>query len=546
MDNEKEIRKVERIIDEHHKSSSFIKRYKGNLHQALFDVLRVFERLEIASIVGSVEQEALGLTNADQCAFEQVHNLQDALNTAIQWIYKECSHSDQKLSMRMTNEDTLCVADFILNYADPYSVIADGFISYSRKANIGRVIGNKVVFDTDVAQLNSFINDVGERLSKDHSSLESEINGIMLSSEVQSSIASFFGTIRIDNSRMCYEIPGMVYDAVYKIGECHWKETSFLPQEWEFEGFSLEDFRQCWLVLFTLSFIHFLAKTKAELPGIVQEEGVIVQSFREFIDFLKSQTGITEERINAIVNIISYDPALRNTDIMYQPLIRIDDKVIITPTLIITSRPERNLISIIQKKSDSKYSVEVNDLEENMGKELLSALPDKTINCIGRKLGKGYPDVDFAIFDETTNAVLLCEMKWLIEADSTKEVFARQNDIDHGCNQVETIMSIAMTDPISFVKKLFGIDIQEIPDLFWCVISKHDIRSINPHVPVISLDTIKELLQKFSLSTVFHKIRNKEFYKPLPKNSSIGHKIVKYAGYEIWVPALVIENEYEI
>lgn len=71
------------------------------------------------------------------------------------------------------------------------------------------------------------------------------------------------------------------------------------------------------------SFIHFLAKTKAELPGIVQEEGVIVQSFREFIDFLKSQTGITEERINAIVNIISYDPALRNTDIMYQPLISV-------------------------------------------------------------------------------------------------------------------------------------------------------------------------------------------------------------------------------
>lgn len=221
MDNEKEIRKIEKIIDEYYKSSSFIQRYKGNLHQALFDVLRVFERLEIASIVGSIEQEALGLTNADQCAFEQVHNLQDALNTAIQWIYKECSHNDQKLSLRMTNEDTLCVADFILNYADPYSVIADGFISYSRKANIGRVIGNKVILDTAVAQLKSFINDVGERLSKDHSSLESEINRIMLSSEVQSSIASFFGTIRIDNSRICYEIPGMVYDAVYKIGECH-------------------------------------------------------------------------------------------------------------------------------------------------------------------------------------------------------------------------------------------------------------------------------------------------------------------------------------
>ena len=69
----------------------------------------------------------------------------------------------------------------------------------------------------------------------------------------------------------------------------------------------MEDFKQCWLVLFTLSFIHFLANTKVELPGIVQEECVIVQTFREFVDYLKSQTGITEERINAVVNTISYD-----------------------------------------------------------------------------------------------------------------------------------------------------------------------------------------------------------------------------------------------
>lgn len=61
MDNEKEIRKIEKIIDEHYKSSSFIQRYKENLHQALFDVLRVFERLEMASIIGSVGQKILGL-----------------------------------------------------------------------------------------------------------------------------------------------------------------------------------------------------------------------------------------------------------------------------------------------------------------------------------------------------------------------------------------------------------------------------------------------------------------------------------------------------
>ena len=43
MDNEKEIRIVERIVDEHHKSSSFIQRYKGILHQVQSSIASFFE-----------------------------------------------------------------------------------------------------------------------------------------------------------------------------------------------------------------------------------------------------------------------------------------------------------------------------------------------------------------------------------------------------------------------------------------------------------------------------------------------------------------------
>lgn len=52
------------------------------------------------------------------------------------------------------------------------------------------------------------------------------------------------------------------------------------------------------------------------------------------------------------------------------------------------------------------------------------------------------------------------------------------------------------------------------------------------------------MLNSIPLPEVFFRIRNKEYYKPLPKHSKMGHRIIHYAGYEIWVPALEIENEY--
>ena len=51
------------------------------------------------------------------------------------------------------------------------------------------------------------------------------------------------------------------------------------------------------------------------------------------------------------------------------------------------------------------------------------------------------PDVDFAIFDRLTNSAMICETKWFAAADSTKEVLAKEDEITHGCQQVEDIMT---------------------------------------------------------------------------------------------------------
>ena len=71
-----------------------------------------------------------------------------------------------------------------------------------------------------------------------------------------------------------------------------------------------------------------------------------------------------------------------------------------------------------------------------------------------------------------------------------------------------------------------------------CVVAKHNIRTQNKNVPVIDLKRIKELLSAYPLNTVFHILRNHEYEIPMPKNVSITHQEIEYAGYKFKIPAL--------
>ena len=61
---------------------------------------------------------------------------------------------------------------------------------------------------------------------------------------------------------------------------------------------------------------------------------------------------------------------------------------------------------------------------------------------------------------------------------------------------------------------------------------------------MISQETISQLFEQYPLNTVFHKIRNKEYMKLIPRNAKLGVRTITYAGFTISIPALLIEQEY--
>ena len=123
-------------------------------------------------------------------------------------------------------------------------------------------------------------------------------------------------------------------------------------------------------------------------------------------------------------------------------------------------------------------------------------------------------------------------------ADSSKEVYAREDDITHGCEQSSQIMAYAMKDKKTFMKNVFQVDDCDDVDLFCCVVARHNIRTQNKYVPVIDLKKLKELFGSKSPASVFHIIRNHEYEESLPEDTSITYKTITYGGFTFNIPAI--------
>lgn len=523
-----EIREIEKIIDEAHKTHEVLKLPKI---QAMYDVLASFEDMCSLTLMGSV-LNPLGLKG--------IVDQMDALNIALTWINQSCPEgTDGNFEVNISENRYAQCCDFLNQYAYPYSVICSGYISYSRKRFDATVDSNCVTFNFSVGQNNSAWNDIlREGAANDLQNLSTLVNPL----ELLKASAELKNQIGIENEMIRYSLTQDLLDTFRKISQTQWDYTKTLPDTWEFDLFTMDEYKKLWVALTALCYIHFCSCFSVENALTRLKNNIIVQPKKCIVDYVCFETALSENKVEAMLNYITYNSNKKNIDIMYQPIVETsDDRLLIAPVLFMGSRPERNLLAVVSANHDAKYSKEVNDLEGLMLSELEGFVNSNDI-VKHKHLRDDLPDIDFAVYDRTSNSALICEMKWFAAADSTKEVYAKEDEITHGCKQVANIMGYALSDRKHFFKQVFGIDDGETIDLFCCVIAKHNIRTQDKYVSVIDLKRIEELLSSYSLNAVFNIIRNHEYEHPMPENVSITHQEIEYAGYKFKIPALYCES----
>ena len=112
-----EIREIEKIIDEAHKTHEVFKLPKN---QAMHDVLASFEDMCSLTLMGSV-LNPLGLKG--------IVDQMDALNMAFSWIDQLCpKDTEGDIEMEISENGYAQCCNLLNQYAYPYSVICSGYM----------------------------------------------------------------------------------------------------------------------------------------------------------------------------------------------------------------------------------------------------------------------------------------------------------------------------------------------------------------------------------------------------------------------------------
>ncbi len=529
------IREIEKVIDHVHDNHPA---FCQNKNQLMYELLATFE--DICS-------QKLMACMLNPMAVYGIVDQMDALNMALFWATRITNQNDlESIDMNISQERYEQCSSLLQEYAFPYSMICSSYISFSRGRWTADIDNNVVTFNLAQNQNDSVWRDILREVDNGSAHFADTMNPLKL----LQAVSVLKQNISIENDRLCYSLSGQVMEPFKAFATKQWEGTKTLPETWKFDEFSLTDYKMFWISIATLCYIHFFGCMEITNPIVKLRNSTIVQNKKFILDYVVSCGGIERDKAEAIIEYITYNPKKKNTDIMYQPIVEVgNEQVVIAPMLFMGSRPERNLLVLVGLNNDDyEHSKEVNDLENLMICDLETAVKEDENTMIAKhkNVGATLPDIDFAVLDKRTSSAMICELKWFAAADSAKEVYAKEDEITHGCKQVETLMTYALRNKSLFFKQVFDIDGGEDIDLFCCVIAKNNIRTQHKYVPVIDLKRILELLESKSLNSVFHTIRNHEYEIKLPEDAEITYSEITYGGYVFRTPAICFGSPIDI
>ena len=242
----------------------------------------------------------------------------DALNTALLWTNQLCSANPEPIKTDLTELRYAQCCDLLNNYAYPYSVICSGYISYSRHRFSAEIDGNVIIFNP--------CKDQNESMWSDIIRANSEVNLAGLESGFESykfldALNEFRRRVTIDNGYICYSLSERIISAFKEIALQQWNITKTLPENWTFDTFSLNEYKDFWVTLAALCYIHFCSCLTISNPAIRLRNCTIIQSEDELINYIEANSRLTAKKVQTIIRYITYDATKRNADIMYQPKI---------------------------------------------------------------------------------------------------------------------------------------------------------------------------------------------------------------------------------
>lgn len=327
------LRKFEERIDNHHKRSPLFSLEKN---RALFYALTVFE--DSCRLAGS---EVLKKTGDSLEYSFLIREQLDSLNTLVQWIYNECTIESENFNETQVQPKLYLWAAKLLNFhAKPYSPICSAYISYSRGLFSAKVnkLTRRITFYDNPDNRNIFVSDMMETIVTDILSGSNTVDEVELQA-LSIANTKLISSISFKDNKIDYRIDTGIWNPFYNMMSRQWNRCSDLPEEWVFDRFSIKNYKQFWITTATFCFIHMMACLKSGVKGADVEEAVIIKPRSFFINLITDKTQVSAEEASSIIDYLTYNPKIRNNDIIYQPFVKMDaSQLALSPNLSVSGK----------------------------------------------------------------------------------------------------------------------------------------------------------------------------------------------------------------
>ena len=297
-----------------------------------------------------------------------------------------------------------------------------------------------------------------------------------------------------------------------------------LNDEIQIADYTVGEAKRLWTSLVKLCGFQQVFSLASGKSGLGMQYLPMVLEQRDLCAFLATDTGVSTHKSMEFIEDLIFNNRITTNEVMFQPILRADKRHILmfSPTLVLFSNPERNLMKLWSKRYQGAYGKKIAqrgvEEERKLSEKIRRRFSQWNVVC-SKKIevnGQVLTDVDLGIYDRSNGEVFFGQVKWNIQPDSFVEVSALDTKLNDGMDQLDVLTEYIRTHPNAYTT-IFGEPINNIRSTSAAVISTSSIGSFWAHkkYPVYSAriftDTLAENVA--SLNQLLEKVKKKHSFK---------------------------------
>jgi hypothetical protein len=271
-------------------------------------------------------------------------------------------------------------------------------------------------------------------------------------------------------------------------------------------AYALGAFRSLYAALLTICATHEIlcfwwGKQRSGYP---LNSAVMVKKFEEWVRLLCRLGSLPRDTVEAILDDLTFpvQGPRKPRDLLIHPFVPLDagSRLLgLVPHFPLHSRPDENILRTCSYVSHGAYDAASQLKEQDMRRDLISALPAHIVAVGPVALPGGNPDLDLILEDRNSSTLVLAELKWIRKPLSVFERCDRDEEFLKGVEQLARIQRFLSSKPSYLAERgKVSRSLLDYSELRYLLIARDHFVWVDPirSYPVIEFETFKRAVSK--------------------------------------------------